>query len=192
MSPGRWKLNRKTGRTIPSEHSEQVALMQWAALAECHRPMLGLLHAIPNGGQRHPAIAAKLKREGVKRGVPDLCLPVARCGLHGLYLELKAADGRLSNEQKRWVDMLTAQGYGVAVVYGFDEARAVLEDYLDDKWSLSEHFKNRDSSHTANNDLPEAVEPESRPYQCRPVPSGGVGRLHRTPKRTSVRRRTKS
>lgn len=158
MSFGRWKLNKKTGRTIPSEHAEQVTLMQWAALAEGHRPLLGLLHAIPNGGQRHPAIAAKLKREGVKRGVPDLCLPVARCGLHGLYLELKAADGRLSNEQKRWRDMLIAQGYGVAVVYGFEEARAVLEDYLDDKWSLTVHLGSGSKGNAGHSDVSAKVE----------------------------------
>ena len=161
MSPGRWKLNRNTGRTIPSEHAEQVALMQWAGLAEGHRPLLGLLHAIPNGGQRHPAIAAKLKREGVKRGVPDLCLPVARCGLHGLYLELKAADGRLSDEQKRWRDMLIAQGYGVAVVYGFEEARAVLEDYLDDKWSLTAHLRSGSKGNAGHPDVPSKVESKS-------------------------------
>lgn len=151
--PGKWKLNSRTGRTIPSEHSEQVALMQWAELAQAHRPLLGLLYAVPNGGQRHPATAAKLKKEGVKRGVPDLHLPVARCGLHGLYLELKAADGRLSTEQKRWRDMLVAQGYGVAVVYGFEQARAVLEDYLDDKWSLNEHLQGRSGGDTSNPDV---------------------------------------
>lgn len=151
--PGKWKFNSRTGRTIPSEHSEQVALMQWAELAQAHRPLLGLLYAVPNGGQRHPAIAAKLKKEGVKRGVPDLHLPVARCGLHGLYLELKAADGRLSTEQKRWRDMLVAQGYGVAVVYGFEQARAVLEDYLDDKWSLNEHLQGGSGGDTSNPDV---------------------------------------
>ena len=175
MSPGRWKFNRRTGRTIPSEHSEQVALMEWAKLAEGNRPLLGLLHAIPNGGQRHPAIAAKLKREGVKRGVPDLCLPVARCGLHGLYLELKAADGRLSDEQKRWRDMLTAQGYGVAVVYGFEAAKEVLEDYLDDKWSLSSHIKAGERGNTANPDVSATVEPKGRTNRRRDVPSGSMG-----------------
>ena len=33
---------------------------------------------IPNGGSRHPAEAARLKAQGVKAGVPDLCIPVAR------------------------------------------------------------------------------------------------------------------
>lgn len=66
----------------------QVALFQWARLQECVRPALGLLHAIPNGGAR-PAIvgkdgrrfsvsAARMKAEGVKAGVPDVCLPVGR------------------------------------------------------------------------------------------------------------------
>ncbi len=133
----RWKLNQRTGRTIPSEHAEQAALIQWAEMAQGHRPELGLLYAIPNGGQRSLRVAISLKAEGLKAGVPDLCLPVARSGYHGLYLEMKAQDGRLSLNQRRWRDLLIAQGYGVAVTHGFDAARETLEDYLDDKWRQS-------------------------------------------------------
>lgn len=133
----RWKLNSKTGRTIPSEHAEQAALIQWAEMAQGHRPELGLLYAIPNGGKRSMMVAIALKREGLKSGVPDLCLPVARSGYHSLYVEMKAADGRLSATQRRWRDLLISQGHGVAVVHGFDAARETIEDYLDDKWRQS-------------------------------------------------------
>ena len=144
MAAYRWKSNRKTGRTIPSEHAEQVALMLWAEMSEGSYPLLSMLYAVPNGGYRHPAVAARMKQEGVRPGVPDLCLPVARCGLHGLYLEMKAKDGRLSKHQQRWRDLLIAQGYGVAVVYGFDEARTILIEYLNDRWSLTEHIRQKD------------------------------------------------
>mgnify|MGYP004433785991 CR=1 FL=1 len=39
--------------------------------------------------QRDARTAANLKRQGVKAGVPDLHLPVARGGYNGLYIELK-------------------------------------------------------------------------------------------------------
>ena len=70
--------------------------------------------------------------------------PVARCGHHGLYIEMKAQDGRLSAVQKRWRDMLISQGYGMAVARSFEEAKQVLEDYLDDKWELhNEQFEQK-------------------------------------------------
>ena len=130
-----WKVNQNTGRLIPSEHAEQAALIQWTELVQTNTPELGLLFAIANGGQRHPAVAAAMKREGVKRGVPDLCLPVARSGKHGLYIEFKAGDGKLSPYQRRWRDLLIAQGYGVEVVYSFEQAKDLLLNYLSDKWT---------------------------------------------------------
>ncbi len=72
-----------------------------------------------------------LKREGVKAGVPDLCLPVARRIWHSLYIELKAGDGRLSEKQKDWVEALSQQGNLVAVAYSFEEAKGILVDYLE-------------------------------------------------------------
>lgn len=108
------------------EHLEQVALVRWFRL---QHPALVLL-AIPNGGQRHPAVAAKLKAEGALAGVSDLLLMTARGGKHGLWLELKAKGGRLSESQKAFQAKAEAEGYAVATCYGFDEARAVVEEYL--------------------------------------------------------------
>ena len=64
-----------------SEHQEQKALIQWARLNQQRFPELDLLFAIPNGGLRNIRVARKLKSEGVKPGVSDLFLPVARKGV---------------------------------------------------------------------------------------------------------------
>src|SRR5262245_64718583 len=53
-----------------------------------------LCFAIPNGGARDVITAGRLKAEGVRAGVPDVCLPVARAGYHGLFLEVKRPDRR--------------------------------------------------------------------------------------------------
>ena len=71
-------------RARNSEHAEQVALFKWAEFAAARWPELTLMHAIPNGGHRNKITAARLKAEGVRAGVPDICLPVARGGWHGL------------------------------------------------------------------------------------------------------------
>ena len=113
-----------------SEAQEQRALFKWAGLAEQKYPELRLLHHIPNGGKREARTAINLKREGVKAGVPDICLPVARGEYHGLYIELKAGKNKTSSKQEEWIKLLIEQGYYVKVCYGWLEAREVIESYL--------------------------------------------------------------
>lgn len=116
---------RKT--VVPTEHWEQVKLFDWAA----DRPELDLMHAIPNGGLRDIRVAARLKQEGVKAGVPDIFLPLPRGGKHGLYIELKRRKyGRVSPDQLQWLDALMREGYACAVCCGWDQAREVIEEYL--------------------------------------------------------------
>lgn len=116
---------------IPTESAEQQALFQWAALQEGTHPELSLLHHIPNGGSRHKAEARRLKAEGVKAGVPDLCLPVARGQYHGLYVELKRVKkSRASEEQVAWLAKLAEQGYYVAICKGWEEAMETILGYL--------------------------------------------------------------
>lgn len=115
----------------PTENAEQAALFQWAELASGAHPELRLLHAIPNGGLRDGRTAAILARTGVKSGVPDLCLPVARGGFHGLYIELKRLKGGvLSINQKTWLGLLAKEGYKAVVCRGWEEARDELLTYL--------------------------------------------------------------
>ena len=116
-----------------TEHQEQAMLVAWARHTESHWPELALLHAIPNGGWRHKATAGRLKAEGLKPGVPDLCLPVARHGYHGLYLEMKSKKGRVRQSQRWWLDALTAQGYLAVDGKGFAQGVDVFTEYLGDK-----------------------------------------------------------
>jgi hypothetical protein len=115
-----------------SESAEQIALFQWAGLATAAVPELRLLHAIPNGGLRTKTTAARLKREGLKPGVPDIVLPVARHGWHGLYIELKFGKGRVSESQQWWHDELTSQRYAVFVCWGWLAAKKTILAYLSD------------------------------------------------------------
>lgn len=118
---------------IPTEHAEQVALMQWAKLQSKRYPGLELLHAIPNGGARNAVTGAKLKAEGVKPGVPDLHLPVPLHGRPGLYLELKRKAGSaVTPAQREWHAALAAQGYAVVVCRGARDAMDAIEAYYRD------------------------------------------------------------
>jgi hypothetical protein len=94
-------------------------------------PEVRWLYAIPNGGFRHKAVAGKMKAQGVRAGVPDFALDVARGGYHGLRIELKRrTGGALSPAQRDWIAWLTDQGYLAVVCKGWEEARDKLIEYL--------------------------------------------------------------
>lgn len=114
-----------------SKAQEQMTLFSWAAMQSGKYPELNLLYHVPNGGSRHKAEAGRLRAEGVKAGVPDLCLPVARGQYHGLYIELKRQrGGRTSDHQSEWLDALSAQGYKAALCYGWEQAAGTIIEYL--------------------------------------------------------------
>ena len=115
---------------IYTEEQEQILVFAWARLHENKWPELCLLHHIPNGGKRTKAEAARFKRAGVKAGVPDICLPVARHGFHGLYIELKADKGKVSEAQANWIFALQKQGYQAVVCYGAEAAIDVIREYI--------------------------------------------------------------
>ncbi|HBR31933.1 MAG TPA: VRR-NUC domain-containing protein [Clostridiales bacterium] len=112
------------------EADEQAALFDWAEVMSKTYPELELLHHIPNGGSRHPKEAANLKRQGVKAGVPDICLPVPRCGYHGLYVEIKVKPNKPTEEQLKWLKNLYKQGYDVCICYSWFSAKTKIESYL--------------------------------------------------------------
>lgn len=113
-----------------SEETEQITLIDWCNINTCKYPELKLIYHIPNGGKRGKSEAVRLKHGGVKKGVPDLCLPVPRKNYHGLYIEMKYGNGRTSKEQKEWILNLNNQGYKAVVCNGFEEAKEVIERYL--------------------------------------------------------------
>lgn len=121
---------------VPSEHAEQVRVIQWFE-ANC-RDVKGLLFAVPNGAhlagnaKRRMAQVSSLKAEGLRTGVPDLILPVARGEYHGLAIEMKRQKGgTLSEPQRRWREKLTEQGWLSVVCLGAESAIEVLEKYLE-------------------------------------------------------------
>ncbi|MGE4267158.1 MAG: VRR-NUC domain-containing protein [Deferribacterales bacterium] len=118
-------------KIIASEHNEQVSLFQWAAMQTARYPELALMFAVPNGGLRNATVAAKLKAEGVKPGVPDIFLPVVRGGYHGLFIEMKRTKGgKLSAEQANWIAKLLEQRYAVYKCEGWAKAKECIEQYL--------------------------------------------------------------
>lgn len=115
----------------PSESQEQKALFEWAEYAKRIYPELALMFHIPNGGSRNPVEARNLKYQGVKPGVPDICLPVGRGKYHALYIEMKRKKGgRASDVQRGWIAALNRAGNKAVICKGWEEARQTILNYL--------------------------------------------------------------
>lgn len=120
---------KKSG--VPPESWEQQQVIKWSQQPSIRQeyPELALLYHIPN--ERADKVqAAILKAMGVKKGVPDLHLPIPSGKFHGLYIEMKAMDGKPEDEQIWWLEHLKANGYACAVCYGWQKATEVLLWYL--------------------------------------------------------------
>lgn len=107
-------MNNKT----VSEDREQMLFVQWF-----RRTYPGVrIFAIPNGGHRNIAVAAKMKATGTSAGVPDLFIPAWL-----VWIEMKRVDGgALSQKQKDWREYLIGLGHAVIVAHGQEDAKAQL------------------------------------------------------------------
>ncbi len=113
------------------ESQAQAAVFQWAELHRNKYPQLRMMFAVPNGGKRSVITASIMKREGVKRGVPDILLLHASNGFHGLAIEMKKDKGGVvSPDQKAWISSLTEEGYCARVCHGSFEAVHAIKSYL--------------------------------------------------------------
>lgn len=117
-----------------SETYLQIALIKWASTLEAKYPCLKWLQHSPNGERRDASTAGKLKAMGVRAGVLDLFLPVARGQYHGLMIELKKPDGKRpkpSIEQAEYMAYLTANGYLSYCLNDFEVCKDAILAYLE-------------------------------------------------------------
>ena len=118
-------------RKIGSESLEQQAVVTYCAFQSWRLPNSDKIFHIPNGGWRTITEAKRFKSEGVKKGVPDLFLPVPIAGYCGLFIEMKRPDhkNKPSAEQKEWQTFLNSVGYKSVVCYGYEDAVKEIQRY---------------------------------------------------------------
>ena len=122
----RWNTSNKN----PYEEDEQIKLAQYLDMKNycwCH---------VPNEGKHKVQYYAKQTRMGVKSGVPDILI-FNSCkesnskhfnAYKGIAIELKRKKGgRVSKEQKEWLNKLDNRGWLTRVCKGADEAIDWLE-----------------------------------------------------------------
>mgnify|MGYP003491416679 FL=1 len=112
----------KSRSELPSEDSEQMLFVQWF-----RRTYPGvLIYAIPNGGARHPAVAAKMKATGTVKGIPELHVPAWL-----LWIEMKRQKGgTVSPEQKDQMAYLTGIGHTCLVCAGNEIAQQMTRAFV--------------------------------------------------------------
>ena len=89
-----------------------------------------LIFAVPNGGKRDKVTGAKMKYEGVKRGVADLILLVPKKGFASLCIEMKVPKGRQSQEQKEWQREAEKYRNKYVVCHSLEEFMDEVKRYL--------------------------------------------------------------
>lgn len=103
------------------EHCVFAFRLQWQDI---------LIFAIPNGGKRSKFEAARMKKQGVTAGIPDLFLSAKRGEYGGLYIELKVGKNGLSESQKQIKAHLEAEGYKYEVHRNVDTFMEGARGYL--------------------------------------------------------------
>jgi len=125
------------------EDTHQEMLFTWAKLVRIPN-MTGvtafdLMMHTPNGGKRGVREAARLKKQGVKAGFPDVGLFYANGVFYGLFIEMKRPiiackpKPKTTPEQMAWLNKLNENGYHAVVCYGFEQAKETIGNYLNGK-----------------------------------------------------------
>ena len=114
-----------------SEYEHQCALFAWAALNKNVYPELEMMFAIKNEEKSGSAIVgSRFKASGVKKGVPDIFLPVPMKNFNGLFIEMKKPGGKASTAQLEFGTKLQYQGYAFAICDSWEKAKDILLQYL--------------------------------------------------------------
>lgn len=138
--------NQLTYLPAVNEHEEQSKVVSWAESMSYAIPELAALYAIPNQNillskvksQAHRyKVINYSKAEGLKKGVPDLHLPVSRGGYLSLYIEMKVKNNKPDKTQEEWADRLSDLGNLVIYCWSAQDAIQVLVDYLNGAYTIT-------------------------------------------------------
>ncbi len=84
-----------------------------------------------NSTQRYKQVASE-KAQGRKNGIADIICLIPKRGYHGLLIEMKRKSGGVvSEDQTAFLASAESVGYLTMVAYGADEAKDMLNYYLE-------------------------------------------------------------
>jgi hypothetical protein len=119
---------KKSSNIKLSEATHQTAFFAW--LENKYPKLRNVCFAVPNGGARNVKEAANLKRQGVTKGVFDIICLFPNKTKHGLVIEMKVGNNKLTPEQVNFMNCAIANGYEATVCYSVDEAVSNFLNYI--------------------------------------------------------------
>lgn len=114
-----------------SESTEQQLIFEWASWNKNKYPGLETMYHVANEGLRSASTGRRLKREGLKSGVSDICVPVAKSGYSNLYIELKSGKNKATESQLKFISGINKYGGKALVVYEAENAIEVIQAYFE-------------------------------------------------------------
>lgn len=114
-----------------SESLEQQKVFAWAKVVSYLYHDIDLMYHIPNEGKRTYYTGGKMKKEGLKKGVSDICLPVPSGKYSGLYIEMKYGRNKPTKEQENFLKRINKLGYASCVCYTGKEAIDKIKLYYE-------------------------------------------------------------
>jgi hypothetical protein len=100
-----------------SEHRLQVLVLQHL---ELHAVKEAYWFAVPNAARRSMGLAARMKQEGMRAGVADICIMLG--GGRTVWIEMKTAKGRQTEAQLEFQKVCEALGHPYILAHSLDEA----------------------------------------------------------------------
>lgn len=114
---------------------EDTDLMNFISWFDYNYPHLSffMIH-VPNESEMPVQGRVKAKRKGVRSGVPDLLFLKKSGKYSGMAIEMKRAtkkhSSKVSDAQMMYLQELSEEKFSTAVVYGLDQAKKAIKEYL--------------------------------------------------------------
>lgn len=122
------KIKKPRKRPIQREDELLSQFFQWLQLQ--YPKVYEVTFHPANERKTSPQAGARLKRKGVKSGVPDVVMPYRTAKHPGLFAEFKVKGNKLTETQSTYLNKVKAQGFHTTVWYSIEQAQTELKQYL--------------------------------------------------------------
>lgn len=109
-----------------SEEVIHKSVMSWVRR---HPAITPLVFHFPNEGPRTLRYGRLLREMGMRAGVADLFIAMAKHGFHGAWIELKSEVGVIKPVQRAFLRDMNEQGYFTAVCRSIERTIEVINWY---------------------------------------------------------------
>lgn len=115
------------------EELEMFAFFDYCRCMESQNPAYALAFHVPNERRASIPRRVALKRAGVRKGIPDIVVPVSNDKYSGLYIEMKVKPNKASPEQMAILRQLNSVGNYAVLCWSAQDAIEIINKYVSNK-----------------------------------------------------------